>query len=247
MKNNLKKYFSFLVVYVFISCGGGADDAGGGSGGGGGGGNVSTPPGKSTLLAPANNKACETGISVSETQSEVAFSWSASAKTSFYDLTITNLNTNTITNKTGITSTSTKSNLDKGIPYSWYITSKNNTSSSNTKSDTWKFYLEGPGIVNYAPFPAEIKEPNESLLVLGIEGVVKFIWEGSDPDADDTLTYTLFLDKVDGKQTPPSSQTNLTLDSLSVVLDKGATYFCRVKTSDGTNSSYSTIYSFKTQ
>ena len=61
-------------------------------------------------------------------------------------------------------------------------------------------YLEGPGIVNYAPFPAEIKEPNESLVVLGIEGVVKFIWEGSDPDADDTLTYTLFLDKVDGKQ-----------------------------------------------
>ena len=113
MKNNLLKYFSFLLAYTFISCGGGADDAGGG--GGGGGGNVSTPPGKSTLLAPANNRACETGVSVSETQSEVSFSWNASAKTSYYDLTITNLNTNTPISKTGITSTSTKSNLDKGI------------------------------------------------------------------------------------------------------------------------------------
>lgn len=244
MKNNLLKYFSFLLAYTFISCGGGADDAGGGSGGGGG--NVSTPPGKSTLLAPANNRACETGVSVSETQSEVAFSWSASAKTSFYDLTITNLNTSTITNKTGITSTSTKSNLDKGIPYSWYITSKNNTSNSNTKSDTWKFYLEGPGIVNYAPFPAEIKEPNESLVTRGNDGSVTFKWEGSDPDVDDTLTYTLYLDKVDGKQTPPSGQTNLSIQTYSVVLEGGATYYCRIKTSDGTNSSFSTIYSFKT-
>lgn len=244
MKNNLLKYFSFLLVYAFISCGGGAEE--GGSTGGGGGGGIVNTPGKSTLLAPANNRACETGVSVSETQSEVSFSWNASAKTSYYDLTITNLNTNTPISKTGITSTTVKNNLDKGIPYSWYISSKNNTSSSGTKSDTWKFYLEGPGIVNYAPFPAEIKEPNESLVTRGNDGSVTFKWEGSDPDVDDTLTYTLYLDKVDGKQTPPSGQTNLSIQTYSVVLDGGATYYCRIKTSDGTNSSFSTIYSFKT-
>ena len=61
-----------------------------------------TPPGKSTLVAPANNKTCETGTSVSDTQSTVAFSWNASASTNTYDVSIINLNTSTATNKNGV-------------------------------------------------------------------------------------------------------------------------------------------------
>ena len=61
------------------------------AGGGGGGGTNPTPPGKATLVAPANNKTCETGTSVSDTQSTVAFSWNASASTNTYDVRITNL------------------------------------------------------------------------------------------------------------------------------------------------------------
>ena len=247
MKYNILKYFSFLFTLTLISCGGGGDD-GGGSGGGGGGGNVINPPGKSTLTAPANNKTCETGTSVSDTKSEVTFTWGASADTNTYDLKITDLNSSTITNKTGLSTTTTKVTLDKGVPYSWNITSKSTASTTTTASDTWKFYLAGTGVVNYAPFTADLKTPaSGSTVTRDGDGKVAFTWDGSDPDTGDTLKYTLYVDTTDGKQTPPAAQTDLTAKTASVALEAATTYYWRVKTSDGTNSSYSIVYSFKTQ
>ena len=245
---HLLKYFSFLFTLTLVSCGGGGGDDGGGSGGGGGGGNVTNPPGKSTLTAPANNKTCETGTSVSDTKSEVTFTWGASADTNTYDLKITDLNSSTITNKTGLSTTTTKVTLDKGVPYSWNITSKSTASTTTTASDTWKFYLAGTGIVNYAPFPADLKTPaSGSTTTRDGDGKVAFTWDGSDPDTGDTLKYTLYVDKTDGKQTPPTAQTDLTAKTASVALEAATTYYWRVKTSDGVNSSYSIVYSFKTE
>ena len=247
MKNNLLKYFSFLFTLTLISCGGGGGDDGGANNGGGGGGPVVNPPGKSTLTAPANNETCETGTSVSATQSEVTFTWTASSDTNTYDLKITNLNTSVVINRTALTSTSTKVTLDKGVPYSWNITSKSTASTTTTASDTWKFYLLGPGIVNYAPFPADLKTPaSGSTVTRDGDGKVTFTWDGSDPDGD-SLNYTLYVDTTDGKQTPPTAQTDLTVKTLDVALDAATTYYWRVKTSDGTNSSYSIVYSFKTE
>jgi hypothetical protein len=245
---HLLKYFSFLFTLTLVSCGGGGGDDGGGSGGGGGGGNVTNPPGKSTLTAPANNKTCETGTSVSDTKSEVTFTWGASADTNTYDLKITDLNTSTITNKAGLSTTTTKATLDKGVPYSWNITSKSTASTTTTASDTWKFYLAGTGIVNYAPFPADLKTPaSGSTITRDGDGKVAFTWDGSDPDTGDTLKYTLYVDTTDGKQTPATALSNLTAKTASVALEAATTYYWRVKTSDGTNSSYSIVYSFKTQ
>jgi len=141
-----------------------------------------TPPGKATLVAPANNKTCETGTSVSDTQSTVAFSWNASASTNTYDVRITNLNTSVATNKNGVSATSTTATLDKGVPYSWKVTSKNTSSTTTTASDTWKFYLAGDGVVNYAPFPAELKTPASGSTVTLSDGKATFTWEGTDPD-----------------------------------------------------------------
>ena len=243
---HLLKYFSFLFTLTLVSCGGGGDE-GGGSGGGGGG-NVVNPPGKSTLTAPANNKTCETGTSISDAKSEVTFTWGASADTNTYDLKITDLNTSTITNKTGLSTTTTKVTLEKGVPYSWNITSKSTASTTNTASDTWKFYLAGTGIVNYAPFPADLKTPaSGSTVTRDGDGKVAFTWDGSDPDTGDTLKYTLYVDSTDGKQTPATALSNLTVKTASVALEAATTYYWRVKTSDGTNASYSIVYSFKTQ
>ena len=244
MRNEILKYFSFLFTILLVSCGGGGDD---------GGGTVNpppviNPPGKSTLSAPANNKICETGTSISDTQSEVIFTWGASADTNTYDLRITNLNTSVAINKTALATTTTKSTLDKGVPYSWYITSKSTSSTTTTNSDTWKFYLAGTGIVNYAPFPADLKTPaSGSTVTRDDDGKVTFTWDGSDPDTGDTLKYTLYVDTTDGKQTPSTVLTNLTVKTASVALEPATTYYWRVKTSDGTNSSYSIVYSFKTQ
>ena len=248
MKINLLKYFSFLFTLILlISCGGGGGDDQGGGNNGGGGGPIVNPPGKSTLTAPANNETCETGTSVSATQSEVAFTWGVSSDTNTYDLKITNLNTSVVINKSALTSTTTKVTLDKGVPYSWNITSKSTASTTSTASDTWKFYLLGPGIVNYAPFPADLKTPaSGSTVTKDGDGKVTFTWDGSDPDGD-SLTYTLYVDATDGKQTPPTAQTDLSVKTLAVALEAATTYYWRVKTSDGTNSSYSVIYSFKTQ
>ena len=246
MKGTLK-FFSFLfTLTLLVSCGGGGGDDSGGGGGGGGGGGTSNPPGKATLTAPANNKTCETGTSVSDTQSEVTFTWTASANTNTYDLKITNLNTSTITNKTGLTSTTTKVTLDKGVPYSWNITSKSTSSTTSTASDTWKFYLAGTGITNYAPFPADLKSPRfGSTVSRDGDGKVTFTWDGSDPDTGDTLSYALYVDTTDGKQTPPDDQKGLSVKTLDVALDAATTYYWRVKTSDGTNISYYIIYFFK--
>ena len=247
MRNEILKYFSFLFTILLVSCGGGGGDDCCVPGGGGGG-PVINPPGKSTLSAPANNKICETGTSISDTQSEVIFTWGASADTNTYDLRITNLNTSVAINKTALATTTTKSTLDKGVPYSWYITSKSTASTTTTNSDTWKFYLAGTGIVNYAPFPADLKTPaSGSTVTRDDDGKVTFTWDGSDPDTGDTLKYTLYVDTTDGKQTPSTVLTNLTVKTASVALEPATTYYWRVKTSDGTNSSYSIVYSFKTQ
>jgi len=246
---HLLKYFSFLfIISLMISCGGGGGGDDGGGNNGGGGDPVINPPGKSTLTAPANNKTCETGTSVSETKSDVTFTWGASADTNTYDLKITDLNSNSVTNKTALTTTTTKATLDKGVPYSWNITSKSTASSTNTASDTWKFYLAGTGVVNYAPFPADLKTPTSgSTITRDGDGKVAFTWDGSDPDTGDTLTYTLYVDTTDGKQTPTTALSNLSEKTASVALEAATTYYWRVKTSDGVNSSYSIVYSFKTE
>jgi len=246
MRSDTLKYFSFIFTLLLVSCGGGGGDDSGGGGG------VDPPPppptpAKATLVAPANNKTCETGTSVSDTQSTVTFNWNASANTNTYDVRITNLNTSTATNKNGVASTSTTATLDKGVPYSWRVTSKNTSSTTTTPSDLWKFYLAGDGVVNYAPFPADLKTPASGSTVTLSEGKATFSWDGSDPDSGDTLSYTVYVDKVDGKQTPTSALSDLSSESVDVELEASSTYYWRVKTSDGTNASYSIIYSFKTQ
>ena len=66
------------------------------------------------------------------------------------------------------------------------------------------------------------------------DGKATFTWEGTDPDSGDTLSYTVYVDKVDGKQTPASALTNLSAQTADVELDADTTYYWRVKSSDGT-------------
>ena len=139
-----------------------------------------------------------------DTKSNVDFSWQASTNTNSYDLQVTNINTSTSINKTGLTTTNATVELDKGQPYSWKVISKNTATTQTGTSSSWKFYLAGQGIKNYAPFP-------------------------------------------DGKQSPASDLTNISEKTVDVALDAGTLYYWRVKTSDGTNSSFSTVYSFRTE
>ena len=233
-----------LFSLFFISCGGGGD----GDGGGGDPPPPPSPPGTATLTAPANNKVCETGTSISDTKSNVDFSWQASSNTTTYDLQITNLNTSATVNKTGLTTTNTTVDLDKGKPYSWKVISRNASTTQTATSATWKFYLAGQGVKNYAPFPADLKTPNSgSTISRSSDGKVTFTWEGSDPDQGDELKFTVYVDKIDGKQSTSSDLTNISVKTVDIAVDASSTYYWRVKTSDGTNSSFSLIYTFKTE
>ncbi len=211
--------------------------------GGGGGGTTPTPsaktPGKAVLTSPANNKTCEEV----NTSGQVTFSWNASTDTDKYDLKITNLNTQGVTNQNNITTTSKAVTLTKGIPYSWSITSKNEGTKTTT-SDTWQFYLAGDGVVNYAPFPATAVRPSPGASVARTSGKVTVEWSGSDAD-DDTLTYTLEMDTTDGIQGTVIAD-DISASSVEVSVEADTVYYWRVISSDGQNTSTSIVYTFRT-
>ena len=224
-----------FLLAVITSCGG--SDSG-----------PSTPvinsPGKSVLIAPINNTTCQSGTNITTTQSTVTFSWNSTLDTETYDLKIINLNTQETVTQTGITSATSTVTLNRGIPYSWSVTSKNK-GATTTVSDTWKFYLAGVGVTNYAPFPAAAVSPLSGTVVTPTNGKVTLSWETSDVEAS-PLTYTLFFDTVDGKQTPIDANKNLTSKTKEVVVNANTVYYWRVITSDGFNTSTSIVYTFKT-
>ena len=161
---------------------------------------------------------------------------------------IINLNSNLVIWSSKNKLTSDKVVLVKGQPYSWKVNTRNSEVSEITSSDTWKFYLGGLGVINFAPYPAALLAPNNSsTLERNSNGEITFKWDGSDPDDGDDLVYTLYVDAIDGKQTPAASQTDLSVKTLNVALDAGTTYYWRIKTFDGKNNSYSVVRSFKTK
>jgi hypothetical protein len=232
------KKIGFIVLLSFLGVSCSKDTPGGG-----GGGTTPTPtaktPGKAVLTSPANNKTCEEV----NTSGQVTFSWNASTDTDKYDLKITNLNTQGVTNQNNITTTSKAVTLTKGIPYSWSITSKNEGTKTTT-SDTWQFYLAGDGVVNYAPFPATAVSPSPGASVARTSGKVTVEWSGSDAD-DDTLTYTLEMDTTDGIQGTVIAE-DISASSVEVSVEADTVYYWRVISSDGQNTSTSIVYTFRT-
>ena len=240
MKKVFFKYFMFGSLFIF-SCGGdgGSDDVINPPS------QTVDPPSVATLNSPENNKVCEEGTSVSETQSSVNFQWTAGNNTDNYDLIITNLNSNQIINQTNISETNKAVTLNKGTPYSWKVTSKRNGTSETVESSTWKFYLSGDGISNYPPYPSTLISPSSGHVYSSSTSSVELSWEGSHPE-NSSLTYDLYIDTTDGLQEPVSSNKNLSAKFKSVQVSSGKSYYWRVKATDSNNnSSYSIVFSFK--
>jgi hypothetical protein len=150
-----------------------------------------------------------------------------------------------VTTQPGLTATTRKVTLTKAVPYSWRVISKSTKTANTSTSETWNFYLAGAGISNFAPFPATIVAP-KTAVVSPTNGKVTLSWTGADPE-NDALVYTVFIDKVDGKQDPPAVQKNITAKTIDVSVEVGQVYYWRIKTSDAQNSSYTIVYQFKVQ
>ena len=206
-----------------------------------------TAPTATTLLLPNNNENCNTGTSISNTQASVEFSWNQ-ASASSYSLFIRNMQTNAEISRAGITTNSISVDLNKAYAYEWYVTSvSDDFPSDRPTSARWRFYLQGNGDANSAPFPADHLSPQPGEAVTLVAGTFEIQWAGNDPDGD-ALSYTLYLDKINGKQTPTEDFSNLTETSKQVELEPNSIYYWRVNSHDANgNSTFSQVKSFRTE
>lgn len=199
-------------------------------------------PAKSTLILPAQNSACTTGAEVSVTESTVTFNWLKADNADSYDVSVKNLQDGSLLEKT-VNTNSADITLKKNTPYSWHVTSKANGTDATAVSDTWRFYNTGPGITNFAPFPAAITSPLYNEALSPKNGTVTLSWEGSDID-NDIKSYIIYLG-TDKNSLPILKEgiTDMFLKNASVV--SKTTYYWKVITTDSKgNTSDSGLYQF---
>ncbi len=198
--------------------------------------------GSVTLVFPENNKECTEGKIENDTQSTITFQWQAQENVDGYEVNIKNLKAGT-SSKTVANTNEVDISLQRGIPYEWFVASKAEGSEETANSDTWRFYNQGAGTQNYAPFPAEAVNPLGGANVAAAT-TIDLQWKGSDVDNDIAEYEVLF-----GTETVPTTSLATTAESTtSASIASGQTYYWRVITKDGQgNTSRSEVFDFKVQ
>ncbi|MDO6491966.1 MULTISPECIES: hypothetical protein [unclassified Cellulophaga] len=220
---------------LLASCGGGSDDEGTEP-------DPITTPKATTLVFPENNTECNEGAIISDTRSSVEFSWSAAADTDSYEINIKNLATGNSSSKT-VTTTSDAITIDRGTPYEWFIVSKANGTTETATSATWKFYNQGVGTENYAPFPADVISPNRGATI-ATTTTVSLKWSGEDVD-DDIVDYEILF----GTNNTPTTSIGVTTETtLDATVTANTVYYWKVITKDSQdNTSSSEVFEFKVE
>ena len=196
-------------------------------------------PGKAVLIFPEQNSVCLEGKAISAEESTVEFRWNAAEHTDTYELTVKNLITGE--EQTGGTpELHLEMVLRRNAPYSWFVTSRSRQTGVTAKSDVFRFYNAGPGIVWYAPFPAEVVAPamGQSLAA----GQVSLDWNGSDADGD-LAGYDVYLGTTTMPDLLSGNLTESRLDGVAVTA--GTVYYWRVISRDSKgNTSDSGLFQF---
>ncbi len=232
-RNRIREVFVLLVLVLVTSCGGNKDS--------GEDEEKVLDPTKAVLVYPDNNEECTGGTVVSDSQTNLNLDWNKADNTTSYTVYVKNLDTGTIT-EANATTDEVEVSLENGKPYSWYVESKSNKTKTTAVSETWKFYLAGPGIENYAPFPAELISPENEESSVSL--TVDLSWSGTDVD-NDIKEYDVYLDTNVEPTTKVATTTSLALTGQ--VLVAGNTYYWKVITRDQNgNTSTSLVYSFST-
>jgi len=239
MKLKYITLFCFISAFV-LSCGGG--DSGGGS-------TPPTPPppppvaapSAATLIFPEDNTECNISDVLSDTQSTVTFQWNASENTDTYEVQVRNLNSNNTLTAFSNT-TEVPITIERGTPYEWSVISSANGTNETATSAAFRFFNEGPGIENYAPFPADVIAPARGSTVP--VSTVSLQWLGGDIDDDITGFEILF-----GTDSDPTNSIGSTTDeTIDVDVMANTVYFWRVISTDGANNaSTSEIFEFRTE
>lgn len=232
--------FKIVIIssLLLVSCGGGDDSPA----------TVPTPPEvmvadpkATTLIFPGDNTECNEGVVVDETRSRVTFEWNVAADTDNYVLSLRNISTNQTTTST-ISAVQFEVVIDRGTPYEWFVTSQAAGTTVTADSPKFKFYNQGAGIENYAPFPAEAVNPTRGANVTNSGGTVTLEWKGTDID-DDIASYEVFF----GTDVDPTVSSGTTSEvTLDVTVAAENIYYWRVVSTDTQgNTSQSEIFEFQ--
>lgn len=234
----MKKIYYVIITIVSIvlqSCGGGGDGPAPVV--------VIPTPGAATLVFPVNNEECNTGESLSKTQSRVNFQWVNGADVTSSEVFVKNLLTDTEVKASSISNQMLFTIL-KDTPYKWWVISKSTETTETSKSPEWKFYNSGDAITTYAPFPAELVAPTNGVTITS--STVTLDWDGSDVDGDIT-SYDVYFGTVNPPTTLLGNVTASTSKIENVAVST-ATYYWKVMTKDEAgNSSISELFEFKVE
>ena len=209
----IKKYTSLFVLILILSCKEPIPD-----------------PEQAVLINPENNNTCL--FSNSNTSfADVEFSWTESKYTDNYDLLIQNKITNENKLKTTNLTTS-QVTLERGVPYSWYVISKSDSSENIALSEIRNFYLEAESQLAHIPFPAKLIYPLNGSILNSVN-IVSFQWEGYDLDGD-IESYDLIIENASNGE--EIKYEKILIQALDIELQKGNVYLWKIITRDKENN-----------
>lgn len=135
--------------------------------------------------------------------------------------------TNVVENST-ITNLQTMVSLEKQTAYYWKVDALDINNKQGTSSEIFAFFTKGEGVLNYAPFSAELVSP-ENNSNQSTTTSISLTWDASDINTTDILSYELYFGE--------NSALILVDDSIpeklfTVSVVAGKTYYWRVNVKD---------------
>jgi hypothetical protein len=129
---------------------------------------------------------------------------------------------------TTITNLQTTVSLKKQTAYYWKVDALDINNKQGTSSEIFAFFTKGEGVLNYAPFSAELVSP-ENNSNQSTTTSISLMWDAADTNTTDILTYELYFGE--------NSSLILVDDSLSeklftVAVVAGKTYSWKVNVQD---------------
>ena len=224
-----KLNFIFIAFHILFGCNKGAEDP------------VKLgAPGKAVLVFPGKDAVCTVGTLTSIGKNAISFSWNSTENTESYELNLKNLITGELISKS-TAQTTIEVDLEKNTPYSWFIVSRNKQTSIN--SEIWKFYSSGPGVISYAPFPANLLSPVKGSTISFGSGKISLDWNGTDVEGD-INSYDIYL----GVTTTPGLLAANVKESIlhNVSVNPNTMYYWKIVAKDSQgNSSVSATHNFQ--
>lgn len=198
------------------------------------------PPKSVTLILPKSNEICALGP-IEADKSKISFSWSKDENSDKYEVIVKDLKSGN-SNTYETTDLKLDISLPVNTPFSWYVRSKSSKNSGSSQSAIWKFYTSGPGIVSFAPFPADKLVPTLKQDVTAVNGKVTLSWVGSHVD-NNIQGYDIYLSE--NMNSLALIKENQISSPLSIDVTTKKTYFWKVITKDKNgNQSDSGLYQF---